>query len=289
MAGCGKKQTKYLTNGPFFLKGLKEIKLGNESEAERFFLKDLAQQKSYAGHLQLIFIYEHQSKYPETIVHCNQYLQKATKNDQNLDMVREIKRDVLKSLQRQLNLKYKTKQQPTVKKSKYEPIFRKKWYQAIARERRLKEKLATLKSELALTEFIEEPNNTKKTSLSKKSVSKQIKSSVSAKTYRVVKGDSLSVISMKIYGTSRRWREIQEANLPALDNPNKLRVGQIINLPQDQKKIETPKPAKVAKKSVTKKKISKATKKVIKPAPPKGFTSKPIGEKNIIMPRLRKE
>ncbi|MFW5845933.1 MAG: LysM peptidoglycan-binding domain-containing protein [Planctomycetota bacterium] len=48
-------------------------------------------------------------------------------------------------------------------------------------------------------------------------------------TYTVASGDSLGAISMKVYGTSRRWREIQKAN--DIDDPTALVVGQKLVIP----------------------------------------------------------
>lgn len=49
--------------------------------------------------------------------------------------------------------------------------------------------------------------------------------------YEVVPGDSLSVISVKVYGTSRRWEEIYEANSDLLEDPDSLEVGQVLEIP----------------------------------------------------------
>jgi len=49
--------------------------------------------------------------------------------------------------------------------------------------------------------------------------------------YTVQKGDTLGKISMKIYGTSRKWKEIFEANRDRLQNPDRLKVGQVLRIP----------------------------------------------------------
>lgn len=49
--------------------------------------------------------------------------------------------------------------------------------------------------------------------------------------YTVKKGDSLEKISSKFYGTSRKWRKIYEANSNVIKNPNHLRAGQKIVIP----------------------------------------------------------
>ena len=49
--------------------------------------------------------------------------------------------------------------------------------------------------------------------------------------YTVKKGDTLGEISSKLYGTSREWKRIYEANRDTLKNPNTLRVGQVLRIP----------------------------------------------------------
>lgn len=52
------------------------------------------------------------------------------------------------------------------------------------------------------------------------------------KTYTVKRGDSLSTISQKQYGTAKRWREIYNANKARIGkNPNKLRPGMKLIIP----------------------------------------------------------
>lgn len=48
-------------------------------------------------------------------------------------------------------------------------------------------------------------------------------------TYTVERGDTLAKIATKLYGDPRKWTEIAKAN-PDL-NPNRLKVGQVIKLP----------------------------------------------------------
>jgi hypothetical protein len=50
-------------------------------------------------------------------------------------------------------------------------------------------------------------------------------------SYTVAKGDTLSAISLRVYGTANRWREIYEANRSALPSPAHLKVGQQLAIP----------------------------------------------------------
>lgn len=291
-SSCGDQPLKFLTNGPFYLKGLKEAKRGDHVKAEASFLKDLEQKKSYASHLQLMFIYEDQKKYPEVIVQCDKYLTTARSGDFNLNLVKEIKKNALVSLHMQLNSQFgRTTTQKTINKEKVDDFFRQKWYASRVRERDLEHKVAQLENNVSLRKLIDKAEATTK---SQKTTSKE-KSKSSLKqirTYRVVKGDSLSVISSKVFGTSKRWREIQSANLPALDNPNKLRLGQIINIPQPVKPHKKAPISKSVKKQMTpKSKTAPALdkKKTLNPVltNKKNQTSKPLGLQKNPMPRGR--
>ena len=50
-------------------------------------------------------------------------------------------------------------------------------------------------------------------------------------TYVVQSGDTLASISRKFYHSSRRWKEILDANKKSIDDPEKLRVGQSLIIP----------------------------------------------------------
>jgi nucleoid-associated protein YgaU len=50
-------------------------------------------------------------------------------------------------------------------------------------------------------------------------------------SYTVGKNDTLQKISMKFYGTTKRWMKIYEANKDVLHSPNKLYAGQILKIP----------------------------------------------------------
>lgn len=56
-----------------------------------------------------------------------------------------------------------------------------------------------------------------------------------AQSYTVVKGDSLSKIAKKFYGNANRWKEIHQANLDTIKNPDLIKVGQVITIPADAK------------------------------------------------------
>ena len=52
-----------------------------------------------------------------------------------------------------------------------------------------------------------------------------------ARTYTVEKGDNLSVISKRVYGKSKYWKQIFDANRGTIENPDRIYPGQTITLP----------------------------------------------------------
>jgi nucleoid-associated protein YgaU len=59
--------------------------------------------------------------------------------------------------------------------------------------------------------------------------------------YTVAKNDTLQKISNKFYGTTKNWMKLYAANKDVLRGPDKLYVGQILNIPSDLK-VSTPSP-----------------------------------------------
>jgi len=55
---------------------------------------------------------------------------------------------------------------------------------------------------------------------------------VPAKVYEVVGGDTLSKIAKKFYGDANKYMKIFEANKDQLKDPDKIKVGQKLNIPE---------------------------------------------------------
>jgi nucleoid-associated protein YgaU len=53
-----------------------------------------------------------------------------------------------------------------------------------------------------------------------------------ADSHTVQKGDTLSAIAQQHYGKASRWHAIFDANRDQLDNPDLIRPGQVLKLPQ---------------------------------------------------------
>jgi nucleoid-associated protein YgaU len=54
-----------------------------------------------------------------------------------------------------------------------------------------------------------------------------------SQTYTVVAGDTLSHIAKRMYGKASRWPQIFEANRDQLDDPDRIRPGQVLTIPAD--------------------------------------------------------
>lgn len=51
--------------------------------------------------------------------------------------------------------------------------------------------------------------------------------------YKVKKGQTLQDISKDVYGTTKKWKKIYEANKDKLKSPDKVYAGQVLNIPQE--------------------------------------------------------
>lgn len=54
---------------------------------------------------------------------------------------------------------------------------------------------------------------------------------VGATTYTVKKGDTLSHIAKAHYGRASQWKRIFEANRDQLDDPDRIKPGQVLKIP----------------------------------------------------------
>ena len=52
------------------------------------------------------------------------------------------------------------------------------------------------------------------------------------RTYTVVAGDNLSKIAKRFYGDANKWKQIFEANKDTIQNPDLIRVGQVLRIPE---------------------------------------------------------
>ncbi|MCX7662077.1 MAG: LysM peptidoglycan-binding domain-containing protein, partial [Candidatus Omnitrophica bacterium] len=47
-------------------------------------------------------------------------------------------------------------------------------------------------------------------------------------------GDTLQKISLKFYGTTKKWKRIFNANKDIIKSPDKIYPGQVINIPLEE-------------------------------------------------------
>lgn len=57
---------------------------------------------------------------------------------------------------------------------------------------------------------------------------------IKSEKYTVMKGDTLQKISLKFYGTTKKWNKIYQANSDVLKAANKIYPGQVINVPLEE-------------------------------------------------------
>lgn len=70
-----------------------------------------------------------------------------------------------------------------------------------------------------------------KTGTSADAVKAEAKTVSEEKGYTVQKGDTLSRISGKVYGTTAKWQQIYDANRDIMKSPNDLQIGQKLKIP----------------------------------------------------------
>lgn len=56
--------------------------------------------------------------------------------------------------------------------------------------------------------------------------------------YKVQKGDTLQKISMKLFGTTKKWKKLFNMNKDMLKSPDKLRPGMVIKVPKTEPVIQ---------------------------------------------------
>lgn len=52
------------------------------------------------------------------------------------------------------------------------------------------------------------------------------------RTYTVVAGDNLSKIAKKFYGDANKWKKLFEANKDTIKNPDLIKIGQLLRVPE---------------------------------------------------------
>jgi LysM repeat protein len=63
-------------------------------------------------------------------------------------------------------------------------------------------------------------------------VSKPAATSANRRTHTIAKGENLTIISRKYYGTPNRWKDILNANSRVMKNERDLQVGRVLEIPE---------------------------------------------------------
>lgn len=82
-------------------------------------------------------------------------------------------------------------------------------------------------------EIAQEPENDfliEETVVEEKSV---VVKDVKTDKYTVGKNDTLQKISMKFYGTTKKWKKIYDANADKMKSPDRIYKGQVLDIPRD--------------------------------------------------------
>ena len=108
-----------------------------------------------------------------------------------------------------------------VTKEKIEPVKKKRGIET------LKPRKSYMKSQIVYQKPSDSGSTVKKEGIGKKTA----KEEKVARAYVVKKGDTLQKISSEVYGTTKEWKKIFDANKDTLKDPDKIRVGQKLVIP----------------------------------------------------------
>ena len=241
--GC--KQELDETRHPFYSKGEKLRKAGKFAEAAKQFNKYLlVNPKSYKVHRELGTLYnDYLNDYVLAIYHYKKYLELIPKTED-----RQIVQDwILKSekgLYKDLHSKYKDNslEEEIKRKNNREVAIIQKYNELIEKNKLfystakkyesiiLKQKKEISKyKKMELKELKKEPVSMVKIKSGNLIVQSDIKKS---KNHVVKKGDSLMSIANRVYGSTKYYKLIFDANKNSMKNENDLTIGQKLILPE---------------------------------------------------------
>ena len=246
--GC-KPQTNELRH-PLFVKAVKLKEKGNFEESAKFFEEFLIKYPgSYKTNYELATLYgDHLGKTFYAIFHFKKYLKYAPKNVDysNVEIwLKTTEEKYFKELQKQYDaeqISFDNENIELLKKQLKLEIQKTKKYLKNAKDLKYQNDIIRK----ALGKYMKQ----EKTSVVQKEVKKEAFSQVednqtnnlksefkdrfssSQKIYIVQKNDSLSSISFKMYGSSKYYMKIYQANKDLLKTPADLQVGQSLKIPK---------------------------------------------------------
>lgn len=221
---------------PAFQRGKRLIREGRYEDALTTFLKVIElRRQAPESHLSSGLIYlEHQEDPIQAIYHFQQYRKQrpdSSKDELVLQRIEAAKRAFMQSLPGS----------PQMGESPLIPELRQTVEQLRAEKKELEISLNQARRELTM--YQQKPQTLAQPQLDRVVLktpplptspppSKDATSLPQKKRfYTVVRGDTLSLISKKMYGTSNRWYELFKANQNKIANPNQLKVGQALMVP----------------------------------------------------------
>ncbi|MBO5254556.1 MAG: LysM peptidoglycan-binding domain-containing protein [Opitutales bacterium] len=227
-------------NEPHFVRGREELSRGNPQEAMIAFLKVVEKRKDAPeSHLELGRLYLNEMKdYVFAIYHFRKFLELCPNSPMSMQ-VRQLIDTARKGYAASLpespfenNLPKIELEEMYNKLQKENLELKQKLANAIERLDSLalvtsKQSKVSVVEKRQTTNNIPKASNTTKPTTNQVVVARDIPSS-----YVVQPGDTLSSISKRFYGSSRRWKDIFRSNRDRLVSPESVRPGQTLRLPR---------------------------------------------------------
>ncbi len=235
------------TNEPHYRRGREELSRGNYQEAMSAFLKVVEKRKvAPESHLELGRIYLGEMNDPIfAIYHFRKFLE-FMPNSPASPQVRQMIATANKRYAASLP---ESPFENNIRRLEFEEM----WQKAQKENLELKHKLAAAVAELdklraaprrsatpaeyrrsVVSEVSQptQPPQQQQTSAKKSDANKVVVARDVPPSYVVQPGDTLSSISKRFYGTSRKWQQIFRANRDRLASPESVRPGQSLRLPR---------------------------------------------------------
>ncbi len=234
-------------NEPHYQRGMEELRRGNQQEALSAFLKVVEKRKDAPeSHLELGRIYLNDMNDPIfAIYHFRKFLEVHPNSSASMQV-------------RQMIDTAKKRYAASLPESPFENNIRRleleeMWQKAQKENLELKQKLSAATEKLDKLEAIARIGVVNKQQTKAQSVEKPVQQEQRATrqsvdnnkrsssvvvsrdippSYVVQPGDTLSSISKRFYGSSRRWKDIFRANRDRLASPESVRPGQTLRLPR---------------------------------------------------------
>ena len=224
VCGCKEKESPFIQEGEFFIQD------ENWVDAEKAFKDALAEGPELAkAHLGLARIYQHNQKYPDviySIYHYDRFFE-LNPDAESENLFKEERQKVEEQL-----VKMAVDSSPEVTRIRNSAQAQES---AWGREKtQLQNQIARLEEQLRAARSSAVSTTPSRTTQETTRPSRTTQGSTSDEPilYTVTKQDTLSKIAGRFYRDTSKWTIIYEANKDTLPNPNSLKVGQSLVIPQ---------------------------------------------------------